>query len=102
MHTKIAVLCIYVISVTNGYFVGTGSRGILSNIFGDGKPGTVDYAGINWTAPTVFNDGCEREYPLSPKNSQMLALAGHRYGLVPQITPYSPPYYLTVCTQNRI
>lgn len=98
MQAKFGVLYFCAISLANGYM--DSQRGIFSNFFGISKPDDLG-VNTNWIGPTDLHDGCEREYPLSPNNSQTLALAGHRYGLVPQVTPYSPPYYLTVCKEKN-
>lgn len=87
----LVIVCCAIIRLASGYYTAS-ERGVLSGIFND-KPSTV----LNqWIGPAEIDDGCEREYPLSPDNNRAVDLAYSRYNLVPQILPFSPPTYLEV------
>lgn len=84
------------------------SRGILSNIIGNIKPGGKPEApSIIITDPHHGHDGhnghdddCPRMYPLTPPNDQQVPFAFKRYGISPNIT--DPPESLLEVRLEKI
>lgn len=66
-------------------------KGILSDAIAP-----VDNVHDQLIGPTAIDDGCQRQYPLTPLNSESILLAYHRYKIVPQIYPFAPAQYVEV------
>lgn len=80
-------------------------RGVLSDLLGSkpgsgigSKPGkpieTIGHGPV--TGPTDQLDGCDRQYPLTPKGPQQLSYAFKRYGITPELVEDPPEHYLDV------
>lgn len=71
-------------------------KGILSDVFSDKPDAPVNNVHEQLIGPTAIDDGCERQYPLTPVNNRSISLAYHRYKIVPQIYPFAPAQYVEV------
>lgn len=73
-------------------------RGVLTDLLSGNKPGKPDKP----TEPASGHDddGCKRQYPLSPKNDQQLSYAFNRNGISPLLTA-PPAHYLEVSTHDN-
>lgn len=92
MRVNLVVLCFMTILVSD---VFAKKRGLLSGSGLVHKP-TID--GVIPIGPGDDNqDGCTRQYPLTPKNAQQVPYAFKRYSVVPDLLAEPPADLLEVC-----
>lgn len=73
-------------------------RGIFAGLLSK-KPDVVIFPPIE--AEFNNDDGCARQYPLTPKNSQQVPYAFKRYDIVPDLLDEAPAELLEVCMASQ-